>query len=190
MRNAILDQLKKTSFLDLFFSQIIKHRFIAVTSILMLFSVTNAFSQESRERETILEKNVFLQSLSSGQSRSVSPYNHVTSLLNNINSSIYLINGEVKIYGDVPTCMYVDIPSMPLASNPDLAVDQIEIVTIKISKPSELNVPIDLSFICNYKKIKYIYIKLNFDIKSEKSIKVIKNCNPKCVIFYSVEKIS
>lgn len=190
MRNTILDQLKKTSFLDLFFSQIIKHRFIAVTSILMLFSVPSAFSQESRVRLTILEKNVYLQSLSSGQSRSVSPYNHVTSLLNNSNPSIYLINGEVKVYGDIPTCMYVDIPSIPLASNPDLAVDQIEIVTIKISKPSELKMPIDLNFLCNYKKVKYIYIKLNFDMDSDKLIKFIKNCNPKCVIFYSVEKIS
>ena len=138
----------------------------------------------------LLEKNNFLKSLSSNESKSASSYNHVNSLLNDINSSIYLMNGEVNTYGKSPVCMFSDIQSIHLASNPDLAVDEIEMVTIKISKASDLKMPIDLSFICNYKKVKYIYIKLNFDIESDQLIKFIKNCNPKCIIFYSVEKIS
>jgi len=190
MRNEILHQLGKTNVLGTICNKFFLNSYAAIVGVVLMFSISNGFSQESKEKLAILEKNVFLKSLNNDFSKSTSAYNHVIGLLQNVNESIYLTNNQIKTYGQNPICMFTDVPSIPLVSTPGLLVNNIELVTINISNPSDIKMPIDLSSICILKNLKYIHIKLNFDIESEKLIKFIKNCNPRCIIFYSVQKIS
>jgi hypothetical protein len=188
MRNEDFNQSTKTSFLQ---SRIImRNSKIAFSLIMMMFSLSNGFSQASNQRAQIITKDAFLNSLSVSNTRNSTEYNHVLGLLNNSNSSLYLSNGQVRTYGQIPVCMYTDLASLSIADRPDLPTNDIEIVTIKIGRASEITGPIDLTTICNYKNVKYIHIKLNFDMEASQLTRLIKNCNPKCVVFFSVEKIS
>jgi hypothetical protein len=189
MRNKDLIQPTETSFLQSI--SIVRNTKIAFTLIMMMFSLSNGFSQASNQRAQIITKDAFLNSLSNSSTRySSTEYNNVLGLLNNSNSSLYLSNGQVRTYGQIPVCMYTDLTSLSIADRPDLPTNDIQLVTIKIGRASEITGPIDLTTICNYKNVKYIHIKLNFDMEASQLTRLIKNCNPKCVVFFSVEKIS
>lgn len=190
MRNEVLQQLGKTNVEEKNCNKVFFNSYATIVVFVLMFSISNAFSQELKEKPTLLEKNVFLKSLNNDFSKSLPTYNHVISLMKDVKESIYLTNNQIRVYGQNPICMFTDVQSISLASSPNLTINNIELVTINISSPSDLKMPLDLSSICYFKNLKYIYIKLNFDIESEKLIKFIKNCNPRCVIFYSVEKIS
>lgn len=188
MRNENFNQSKEILFLHS--ERIVKNSKITFAVLLMMFSISNVFCQTSNQRAQIITKDVFLNTLSVSSTRNSSNYNHVFGLLNNSNSSLYLNNGQVRTYGQTPVCMYTDLTSLNIADRPDLPTNDIELVTIKIGRASEITGPIDLTTICNYKNVKYIHIKLNFDMEASQLTRLIKNCNPKCVVFFSVEKIS
>ncbi len=188
MRSEDFSQSTETSFLQS--RSIVRNTKIAFALILMMFSLSNGFSQASNQRAQIITKDAFLNSLSVSSTRNSTEYNNVLGLLNNSNSSLYLSNGQVRTYGQIPVCMYTDLTSLSIADRPDLPTNDIQLVTIKIGRASEITGPIDLTTICNYKNVKYIHIKLNFDMEASQLTRLIKNCNPKCVVFFSVEKIS
>lgn len=163
---------------------------VCVTMVLILVSISSGLSQSSNQRAQILTKDAFLNSLSVSNTRNSTEYSHVLGLLNDSNSSLYLSNGQVRTYGQIPVCMFTDLTSLSIADRPDLPTNDIELVTIKIARASDITGPIDLTTICNYKNVKYIHIKLNFDMEASQLTRLIKNCNPKCIVFFSVQKIS
>jgi len=158
MRNKDLIQPTETSFLQSI--SFVRNTKIAFTLIMMMFSLSNGFSQASNQRAQIITKDAFLNSLSVSTTRNSTEYNNVLGLLNNSNSSLYLSNGQVRTYGQIPVCMYTDLASLSIADRPDLPTNDIQLVTIKIGRASEITGPIDLTTICNYKNVKYIHIKI------------------------------
>ncbi|WP_395064062.1 hypothetical protein [Flavobacterium sp.] len=154
--------------------------------LLMIFLSINSFSQ-SNQRPTVLMRENFLTSLRSNTNNSTS-YDTALSLMDGVQSSIYLTNNQVKTFGTKPLCMYSDIGSLGLANSSGLRVNFIEMVTIKIDSPSQLNSPINLSVVSSYKNVKYIYFRVSFNFELAQLIQAIKNCDTKCVIIYSIEK--
>jgi hypothetical protein len=184
-KSKLLNLNSKKILLFGIFTNSIKNIF---TLILLFFSLSNLYSQTSKPNPQLVSKEIFLKSLSSSNSKSAPEYNHVINLLNNLNSSVYLLNGEeYKSYGEQPICMFTDLKSLSNANQNDLPTSDIELVTINIDKDTEINGSIDLSTICNYKNVKYIHIKFSFNVDTTKLSSLIKNCNPKSVIFYSIE---
>jgi len=189
MRNEfLLTSEKNNAFLTVGQQSFFKYSRALV--LVFLSSLLSGFSQELKETTSIIEKSIYLKSLKVELSKGSNSQHRVVDLLNAVNELVYLNDSQIKIYGNNPVCLITDVKSLPLATSSKLDNNQIELLTITISNPSQIRQAIDFSPICNYGNLKYIYLKLNFDIASEKLIKIIKNCNPKCVIFYSVEKIS
>ena len=65
--------------------------------------------------------------------------------------------------------------------------NNIEIVTIKINSPNELNSTIDLSVFSSFKKLKYVYISSNTIINEFILSKMIRNYDEKYTVFYTIE---
>ncbi len=182
MRKEIFNQSKKTNPFYLFLNNLMdinSRKF--VLALLFLVSL-NSFSQTNIR---VFERNDYLSSI---KNSSVRNYNTVLDLMDGVQSSIYLTNEGVRVIGQIPVCMYSDVSSLSLAGNPDMRISNIEMVTIKIDKPSELTSIIDLSIVSRYKNVKYIYFRIGFDFKLPQLIQLIKNCDPKCIVIYSVEK--
>ena len=169
-----LSFIKNSRFINLYF-----------ILILTIFINFNSFSQ-SNQKMRIIEKSIFFNSLQSANPAT----NTLISLFKDVNSSVYLTNSQVNTYGVKPIAMFTDIPSLAIANRPNLLVNDIEIVTIKISTPSELLAPIDLSVVSKYKKVKYIYFRVNFNFELSQLMLHIKDCDPKVVLIYSIDKRS
>lgn len=189
MSSLKVNQLTKTSVLQS--KRFVRTVKIAFVILLMMFSISSVHAQRTAQSNQIITKDAFLNSITASNTRSSSAeYTTVLGLLNNSNASLYLSNGQARTFGQIPVCMYTDLTSLSIADRPDLPTNDIQIVTIKIARASDITGPIDLTTICNYKNVKYIHIKLNFDMEATQLARLIKNCNPKCVVFFSVEKIS
>lgn len=156
--------------------------------ILILFITSfNSFSQSNRSF-TIFQRSVYLQSLRTASARNSSSYDKVLDLMDGVQSSIYLTNNQIKTFGAKPVCMYTDLATLGLANNSNLLTSDIEMVTIKLDKPTDLNSPIDLSVVSRYKKVKYIYFRVSFNFELSQLIQDIKNCDSDCIVLYSMEK--
>ncbi len=190
MRNESFYSILKTASSKMFLIKITKFNKKIYFVILLLFlTAVPSFSQSSQKIQ-VLQKDNFLSTLRTSSVRNSSAYNSVLSLLKDVNSSIYLSNGSSKTFGQLPVCMFTDVASLSTANSTNLNVNYVEIVTIDIKRPSELQAPIDLSLVSSYKNVKYIYFRVSFDFELSQLIQAIKDCNPKVVIFYSIEKIS
>lgn len=155
--------------------------------LLMIFLSINSFSQ-TNQTFSIIKRDNFLNSLRTSSTRNASSYDAVLDLMDGVQSSIYLTSNQVKTFGAKPVCMYSDLTSLGLANSSGLLVNYIEMVTIKIDRPSQLNSPIDLSVVSSYKSVKYIYFRVSFDFELAQLIQAIKNCDTKCIVIYSIEK--
>jgi hypothetical protein len=148
-----------------------------------LFVSLSGFSQQNIQ---ISERNEFLITLTNGNSKSV--YNKIVDLMDGVQSSIYLNDNLVKTYGKIPVCLYSDVASLVSVANLNLDVSTIEMVTIKINKPSELSSTLDFTTFSKYKNLKYIYIRLNFDFDLTQLIKQIKIGDVAPILIYSLDK--
>jgi hypothetical protein len=169
----------------LFFKKITSIYLKKVITVLVFFVTLTGFSQTDFR---IIERNDFLTSIGNSSTRNSANHDQVLDLMDGVQMSIYLTNNGARIYGQTPICLYTDIASLSLANSSDLRVDNIEMVTIKIDKPSELTSVIDLSTVSRFKNVKYIYFRVGFNFNLPQLRQLIKNCDPKCVLIYSIEK--
>jgi hypothetical protein len=168
--------------------------------LLVLFTSINSFSQvltKPKQNSEIISTSVikvddYLKVLSQlrKKSNSVNPHDYLLSLLKDLKSTVYFKDGLVKVYGNSASCLRSDITSLKLASNNLALLKDIEIVTINIDNPKDLNKPIDLSFTTKLRKVRYVYLLLSFDVNPEILSNLIKNVNNESVVMYSIDNRS
>ncbi|MEC4005774.1 hypothetical protein OX283_013970 [Flavobacterium sp. SUN052] len=186
MKRSTLNQYSKIRF---FLIETIKINRFSLIILLFLLISFSSFSQ-ANQRTPIFEKNNFLTTLRTSSSTTPAVYNRVASLFKDVNSSIYLSNNQVNTIGNRPLCMFTDVTSLSVANNPNLLVNDVELVTIKIDNPSTLNAPINLSVVSRYHNVKYIYFKVSFDFQISQLLSHLLEVDPKVVLIYSVDKRS
>ena len=101
--------------------------------------------------------------------------------------SIYFNSSEVKTLGENPKSFFVDFQNLNRLNNSNLLKNNIEIVTIKINNPNEINSTIDLSVFSSFKKLKYVHIYSSVIINESILSKMIRNYDEKYTVFYTIE---
>jgi hypothetical protein len=197
MRKEASNQSTKAFNSYLFLSKLTKsNQRIFFVVLLILFVSTNSFSQTISRPKQNVEKNIisvvklddYLKSIiSSNKSSAEGEHDNLLSLVKDLKPTIYLKNGSVKTYGLNPSVLRADVASLKLASNSKSSMKDVEIVIINVDSPKDLQTPIDLSFVTNLKKIRYVYLLLSFNESPITLSNWIRNLNQETVVLYTID---
>ncbi len=171
MKKTTLPSGKTNSTSDIFHKSIL---------LLLLFSATIVFAQQNK----ISDRDDFIKSLASEQKESSQ---HLKKLIDELQPSVYFDNGVVNAYGENPIALFTTPSSISSLPNADIAVKNIEIVTIRLTKSFETNSPIDLSVFAAYPKLKYVYILSAVPNNPQQIIRSVKNIPAQLHVFYKID---
>jgi len=170
---------------------------IIVLLISSLNAVAQRLSTSDNTEETsvpVLELDAFL-SVTSQTARAASVSNvtllnmqNVKELVYNTQPSIYFFGGVVKVFGDKPRNLFTDANSISSLNNSVTLKNNIEIVTVNLDNPNQLNTPINLSQLSEFKNLKYIYFITSFDVSNNAIANLIQGDSEKYMVFYKVQK--
>lgn len=169
--------------------------------IVLLISCLNAVAQRLSTSDNIdettvpvLELDAFL-SAPSQTARAAAVSNvtllnmqNVKELVYNTQPSIYFFGGVVKVFGDKPRNLFTDANSIGSLNNSVTLKNNIEIVTVNLDNPNQLNTPINLSQLSEFKNLKYIYFITSFDVSNNAIANLIQGDSEKYMVFYKVQK--
>lgn len=162
--------------------------------LVLAFFCATTYAQDSRmidNSSQVMEMSSFMTSMKSSELNSQATYSnaeHIENLLQKVQPSVYLFEGIVKTYGEKPTNLYTEIPSLSGLTNSSILKNNIEIIIIKIKNANELNSTIDLSLLSGYKSLKYIYIISGISASQQNITTMIRNYEEKYSVFYKIDK--
>ena len=162
--------------------------------LVLAFFCATTYAQDSRmidNSSQVMEMSSFMTSMKSLELNSQATYSnaeHIENLLQKVQPSVYLFEGIVKTYGEKPTNLYTEIPSLSGLTNSSILKNNIEIIIIKIKNANELNSTIDLSLLSGYKSLKYIYIISGISASQQNITTMIRNYEEKYSVFYKIDK--
>lgn len=188
------------------FSKIYTNKFNCMKSkiiilTLLLISSLNVFAQtlsaSDNTGETVVpvvELNAFLSTAS--QTSRTSAVSNVTllnvqnvkDLVYNTQPSIYFYGDAVKVFGDKPRNLFTDLNSISSLNNSILLKNNIEIITINLDNPNQVNNTFNLSLLSEFKNLKYIYFITSFDVSNDAMSTLVQGDSEKYLVFYKVQK--
>ncbi|WP_281866143.1 hypothetical protein [Flavobacterium sp. GSB-24] len=145
----------------------------------VLFFLTTTFSFAQSENVDSYLTNLE----NSGQDSKLSDLKH---LLYDLQSAVYVSSGDINVYGDQPTALFTDISSVNSLNSSIATKSDIEIVSIKIEKTTDLNQSIDLNSFSAFEKLKYIFIISGIGTNPSVINNLIKNDTSKYVLLYKI----
>lgn len=150
----------------------------------ILFCYANVFSQTERiGNQKISDRDVFLNGFSATQSEST----HLKSLLNDLQPAVYFESGIVNVYGEQPNSLFTNPDSLNSLSSAGFEKENIEIVTIRLSKSFDTNKPIDLSVFAAFPKLKYVYILSAVENNPQNIVRTVRNIPSRLQVFYKID---
>lgn len=155
--------------------------------VLLVFS-GQLFAQSSPIKITELSSYLLNKPEASKQRMAASSSQSIEDLVFKSQSAVYLSSGVVKTYGDYPTCLYTDAPSLPGVRDSSILKNNIEIINIKIKNKSDLNYKVDLMQFSEFTSLKYVYFNSDFNISEQDIANMIVNYNDQYSIFYKIDK--
>ncbi len=169
--------------------------------ILLFISNLNATAQRMSANDNdaessvpVLELDAFLSAPSqTGRAATMSNVTllniqNVKELVYNTQPSVYFYDGVVKVYGDKPRNLFTDANSVVNLNNAISLKNNIEIVTVNLDNPNQLNAPINLSLLSEFKNLKYIYFITSFEVTNSAIANLIQGDSEKYMVFYKVQK--
>jgi hypothetical protein len=114
-------------------------------------------------------------------------------LSQNLHSTFYYENNKLKNkYGEGSPLRLTleDLNSFNNINKSDSQFNDIQIITVTLNNENDLNKIFDLSNMPGFSKLKYVFIKCNFNCDAVKIRKFIKISDSKIRVFYSSEKPS
>ena len=114
-------------------------------------------------------------------------------LSQNLHSTFYFENNRLKNkYGEGSPLRLTleDLNSFNAINKSDSQFNNIEIITVTLKNENDLNKIFDLSNMSGFSKLKYVFIKCNFNCDAVKIRKFIKTSDNKIRDFYTSEKPS
>ena len=173
-------------------SQVMKQKLLL--TLMLVFFCTVSFAQDRRS-ESIIVTDVNSILFPSGTSARIAStnagevnYERVRNLITQVQSSTYYFEGSVKTFGAAPTNLFTDLGSLNQINNAITLKDNIEIVTIRINTPSELNSTIDFAAFSNFPNLKYIYFITKLNTTSDNIASHIVNYDSRFNLFYKIDK--
>lgn len=153
--------------------------FCLLISLLPLFALSTSKSEESTftnppllQDQGIIQKKAILaldkaisSLLSSSDPAKISEGDHLKSLAYDLHPTIYINAGQQSNpSGTIPVCVETDINSISLLYEDNVEFQQVELLIIKISKPSDLSTLLDTDNFRSFTNLKYLCISSSFTI--------------------------
>ncbi|MCX7547990.1 hypothetical protein OS188_08490 [Xanthomarina sp. F1114] len=110
-------------------------------------------------------------------------------LLHGLNPSVYIENARVinNTGGDSPKVIkLLDGNSVSAIEGANPQYNQVELITIILRRPSDLNTRFDLSRLNGFSSLKYIYIKSLFECTEQQINNYLLNAESVTTVFYKV----
>ncbi|PBJ09050.1 hypothetical protein [Flavobacterium sp. ACN6] len=111
---------------------------------------------------------------------------HLNYLLYDLQSAVYASSGVITVYGEHPTSLFTDTNSIKNLKSSVSLKNDVEIVTIKIEKTTDLNQSIDLNSFSDFGKLKYILISSEINSNPSSINNLIKNNTSKYILLYRI----
>lgn len=159
-----------------------------VQRILILVVLTTwnySSAQISVSSANIKEVNSFLSGL---KNNSVSDYEHLYSLIYDLNPAVYTYDNIIKVYGKKSTVLFTDIASLNTVKSSDFSNNTIEMIRVDIKKNSDLYAKIDLSIFQDFPNLKYIYLYSNVASSENTFNHMFSNYDSKYNLFFSINQ--
>ncbi len=153
----------------------------------------NATAQDVRisQNSPIMEVDAYIAQMRATEAasrNSTSSSVRLEKLLREVQPAVYYLQGEVKTYGESPTCLFTNPASLRSIDSAVSNKTGIEIVTIHLNQVSDLNTQIDLSVFSSFPNLKYIYILSTVETSGAAITQQVRNNNNGYGVFYKVDK--
>lgn len=148
--------------------------------LLCIFYSANSFAQENIQR--IYDDNSETSNLRSSA-------NIPNQLLHGKNPTIYIENSRViNVTGDTSpkVLKLLDANSYNLLQDNNPLYNNVEVITITLSRISDLNNRLDLSRINGFSSLRYVYVKCLFDCSDQQISNFLLNAESVTTVFYKV----
>lgn len=90
--------------------------------------------------------------------------NHrLQSLVSNHHPAVYLMESEMKVYGDNPVVLYADAASVSLLAGRQEAFETVELITLKLTAAKDESAKINVSQLGAFANLKYILVQYEYD---------------------------
>lgn len=150
------------------------------------FINTSAFGQSLAHGNNL----VTLQAIQEDSQLDDSALSHLNSLLQEVQTAIYLDDSGHKVYGAHPVCVYTDLLNFK-AIKSLVDINHVELVTVRIYPTSDLGDQIDIELLSDFPKLRYVYILSTADLPQNTLKKIIKNYKDSgIIVFYNIVKDS
>jgi hypothetical protein len=175
-------------------SKIIMLTVLLISSLNVVAQTLSASGNTGETVVPVVELNAFLSTAS--QTSRTSTVSNVTllnvqnvkDLVYNTQPSIYFYGDAVKVFGDKPRNLFTDLNSISSLNNSILLKNNIEIITINLDNPSQVNNTFNLSLLSEFKNLKYIYFITSFDVSNDAMSTLVQGDSEKYLVFYKVQK--
>ena len=101
----------------------------------------------------------------------------LSSLAGDLHPSVYYLNNEIKTYGEKPVVFFSDVQGLKnigSAALKKIQLDGIEMVNVKINKPSELTT-VDGSLLRLFPNLKFVFVVATFATTPEQITSMFRN---------------
>jgi hypothetical protein len=140
-------------------------------SIVILLVLTSFCLQA--QNINIMELDALMISLkASPDSAVVAGSVHLESLINDLQPTVY-IGTSVKSNGGMqPVCAEIKAADIQKLKTENPLFSQVELITIILNKPSDINFVLDLSDLSSFTNLKYVYFLVEFDCTNKEMQKL------------------
>ncbi len=151
------------------------------TSLIILCLLTAFSFAQNKKIATIIQYDEFVNA-SKVETKNFKPL-RIESLINEIQSSVYLEFDGVKTYGLKPVSVFTSVKNIQNVKKYDIKKENIEILNIRINNFDDLKSNIDLSIFSDFKKLKYIYIISDIKCNNTDVESIVKNIGNYIVLY-------
>lgn len=165
--------------------------------LVVLTCINTVNAQNSKQGVSITSIDQFVAGLQSNSMQSSSTQRanvsneaaKVLHLANDANSSIYLMNNTMNIYGNHPECLFTDVNSFGMITNGNMPMTRVKMIIIKVDRLADLSAQLELSILNNFPSVKYVYILSSINCTESAIKQVVKNSSsePTFSVFYKIE---
>lgn len=155
------------------------------TTVYELFE--NDFQMNAVQSKT-LNKSAALKSNANKNETANSGFQNFLELNNNLRPTVYVDkNSIVNITGpEKPVKLkYSNIQAFNKLNEDNSLLNSVELITINIENSNDLNNKFDVSKINDFQKLKYVFIKCNFNCSVDQIKQFVLNLEPEVIVYFT-----
>ncbi len=113
------------------------------------------------------------------------------SLVSDLQPTVYISNSEIKSFGETSAvCAEVDAQAVGQLKLANPLFEKVELITVRVERPEDLLVSLDLSSLQGFKSLKYVQVLSTVSCTAEQINKIITGSKPGVVVFYLISRPS